>query len=45
MTMMVLRLRESEIALAGKHQDLVIYRSALNRIETLKISGTWLGIA
>lgn len=44
MTMMALRLGQSEMTIAGKHQDLVIYRSALNKIETVTISGTWLGI-
>nr|MDJ0831481.1 PP2C family protein-serine/threonine phosphatase [Desulfobacterales bacterium] len=45
MTMMVLRLNSSGITIAGKHQDLIIYRSALNRVETVTIPGTWLGIA
>ncbi len=45
MTMMALRLNASHFTVAGKHQDLVIYRSALNRIETFKIPGTWMGIS
>jgi serine phosphatase RsbU (regulator of sigma subunit) len=45
MTMMVLNLMDSGITIAGKHQDLIMYRSSLNKIETLKIEGTWLGIA
>jgi sigma-B regulation protein RsbU (phosphoserine phosphatase) len=44
MTMMAMRLNQSEMTIAGKHQDLVIYRSALNKTETVTISGTWLGI-
>ena len=44
MTMMALRLNESDITIAGKHQDLVVYRSALNRTESVRIPGTWLGI-
>lgn len=44
MTMMALRLNQSEMTIAGKHQDLIIYRSALNRTETVTIPGTWLGI-
>ena len=32
------------MTLAGKHQDLIIYRSALNKTETITIPGTWLGI-
>lgn len=45
MTMMALRLQESGITIAGKHQDFVMYRSELNKIESFKISGTWLGIS
>ncbi len=44
MTMMALRLNATDITVAGKHQDLVIYRSALNRTETVSVPGTWLGI-
>ena len=44
MTMMAMRLNQSEMTLAGKHQDLIIYRSALNKTETRTIPGTWLGI-
>ncbi len=45
MTMMALRLNASHLTVAGKHQDLIIYRSALNRTETIPIPGTWLGIS
>jgi len=44
MTMMALRLDQSEMTVAGKHQDLIIYRAALNKIESVIIPGTWLGI-
>jgi len=44
MTMMALRLDQSQVTVAGKHQDLIIYRAALNRTETVTIPGTWLGI-
>ena len=44
MTMMALRLSQSEITVAGKHQDLIIYRAGLNKIENVIIPGTWLGI-
>ncbi len=44
MTMMAMRLNQSEMTLAGKHQDLIIYRSALNKTEIITIPGTWLGI-
>lgn len=44
MTMMAIRFNESKMTIAGKHQDVILYRSALNKIETIPISGTWLGI-
>ncbi len=44
MTMMAIRFSQSGMTIAGKHQDLVIYRAALNKIETVTIPGTWLGI-
>jgi len=44
MTMMAIRLNQSEMTIAGKHQDLIIYRAALNKIENVTIPGTWLGI-
>ena len=44
MTMMALRLNQSGITIAGKHQDLIIYRAASNKIENVTIPGTWLGI-
>ncbi len=44
MTMMAMRLSQSQMTVAGKHQDLLIYRAALNKVETITIRGTWLGI-
>jgi len=44
MTLMAIRFNESKMTIAGKHQDLIIYRSALNRTETITVNGTWLGI-
>ena len=44
MTMMAIRLSQSEMTVAGKHQDLLIYRAALNKVEAIAIRGTWLGI-
>jgi serine phosphatase RsbU (regulator of sigma subunit) len=44
MTMMVMRLNQNEMTIAGKHQDLIIYRAASNKIEIHTIPGTWLGI-
>jgi sigma-B regulation protein RsbU (phosphoserine phosphatase) len=44
MTMMAIRFNESQMTVAGKHQDIIIYRSALNRTEVVSTKGTWLGI-
>ncbi|MGD8664229.1 MAG: PP2C family protein-serine/threonine phosphatase [Desulfobacterales bacterium] len=44
MTMMAMRLGQSGMIVAGKHQDLLIYRAALNKVEAIAIPGTWLGI-
>jgi serine phosphatase RsbU (regulator of sigma subunit) len=30
--------------IAGKHQDIIIYRAASNKTETISTQGTWLGI-
>jgi sigma-B regulation protein RsbU (phosphoserine phosphatase) len=45
MTMMAIRFGEREITFAGKHQDMIIYRSASNKTEVVQSTGTWLGIA
>lgn len=45
MTMMALRLNGNQMTVAGKHQDIIIYRSASNKIEVIGTQGTWLGIA
>jgi serine phosphatase RsbU (regulator of sigma subunit) len=44
MTMMAIRFNESKMTIAGKHQDVILYRSALNNTETIPTNGTWLGI-
>ena len=44
MTMMAIHLNGSQITVAGKHQDIIIYRSALNKTEVISTNGTWLGI-
>jgi sigma-B regulation protein RsbU (phosphoserine phosphatase) len=44
MTMMAIRFNESQMTLAGKHQDIIVYRAAMNRTETIPTKGTWLGI-
>jgi len=45
MTMMALRFNDREMTFAGKHQDMIIYRAALNKTEVIQSTGTWLGIA
>lgn len=45
MTLMALHLEDSRMTLAGKHQDVLIYRAAVNKIEVLPTTGTWLGIS
>jgi len=44
MTMMAIRFDTTEMTIAGKHQDIIVYRSALNKTEHVETSGTWLGI-
>jgi len=44
MTMMAIRFDKTEMTVAGKHQDIVVYRSAFNRTEHIETSGTWLGV-
>jgi len=45
MTMMAIRFNDKEMTFAGKHQDIIIYRSAFNKTEVIPTKGTWLGIA
>lgn len=45
MTMMAIKLNGSCMTIAGKHQDIILYRAASNRTETIATKGTWLGIA
>ena len=44
MTMMAIRFKDSKMMVSGKHQDIVIYRSALNKTEIISNKGTWLGM-
>ena len=45
MTLMVMSIGKNQISLAGKHQDVIIYRAASNKTEVISNEGTWLGIA
>jgi len=44
MTMTVIHLDGSSMTVAGKHQDILVYRSKLNQIEVVSTNGTWLGV-
>jgi sigma-B regulation protein RsbU (phosphoserine phosphatase) len=45
MSMMALKLNESKMTIAGKHQDIIVYRTNTNSTEVISTNGTWLGIA
>ncbi len=45
MTLMAIRLNGSTMTFAGKHQDIIVYRSSSNKTEIIPSTGTWLGIA
>jgi len=45
MTMMAVRLNGTEMIVSGKHQDIIVYRSATQNTEVIPTQGTWLGIA
>jgi serine phosphatase RsbU (regulator of sigma subunit) len=44
MTMMAIHLNDSQMTVAGKHQDMLIYRAGSSQTETIPTEGTWLGI-
>ncbi len=45
MTVTLLRLEGGTVTAAGKHQDILVYRSAEHRSEVIPSAGTWIGIA
>lgn len=45
MSMMAICFSGSQMTFAGKHQDVIIFRSASNRTEIIPSTGTWIGIA
>ena len=45
MSMMAIRFNGSKMTFAGKHQDVIIFRSASNKTEIIPSTGTWIGIA
>ncbi len=44
MTMTAIHFNGSQMTVAGKHQDIIVHRSKLNRTEVIPTKGTWLGI-
>ena len=45
MTIMAIKFTETDMTIAGKHQDIILYRAASNKTEIVTTKGTWLGIA
>ncbi|MFH2131696.1 MAG: SpoIIE family protein phosphatase [bacterium] len=45
MTIMAIQFTDTQMTLAGKHQDIIVYRASLNKTEIIPTKGTWLGIA
>ncbi len=43
-TLVILSLSDSRIVFSGKHQDIIIYRSKSDTIETVPTNDTWLGL-
>jgi len=44
MTLNVVRLRDQGLTLAGKHQDVLVWRAAGGRVETVSNDGCWIGV-
>jgi serine phosphatase RsbU (regulator of sigma subunit) len=44
MTLNVIRLDRDHLSIAGKHQDVLIWRAAHDRVETISNQGTWIGV-
>ncbi len=45
MTIMAIRFDDNEMTVAGKHQDIIVYRATSNKTENIETNGTWLGIS
>lgn len=43
-TFMLLRFDENRVTFAGAHEDIVVYRKALDAIEIVQCEGVWLGV-
>ncbi len=44
MTLNVVRLRDDGLTLAGKHQDVLVWRKAMGAVETVSNEGCWIGV-
>ncbi len=44
MTLNVVRLHDEGLTLAGKHQDVLVWRQATGRVETVSNEGCWIGV-
>lgn len=44
MTLNVVRLSSEGLTLAGKHQDVLVWRAATGRVETIANDGCWIGV-
>jgi phosphoserine phosphatase RsbU/P len=45
MTLNVVRLDEDRLTVAGKHQDILVWRAAQRRLEIVSNEGCWIGVA
>jgi serine phosphatase RsbU (regulator of sigma subunit) len=44
MTLNVVKLHEDRLTLAGKHQDVMVFRAATGEVETVVNDGCWIGV-
>lgn len=44
MTLNVIRLDQETITVAGKHQDILVWRAGRDRVDTISNQGTWIGV-
>jgi phosphoserine phosphatase RsbU/P len=44
MTLNVVRLEDERLVLAGKHQDILVWRAGTGQVETVSNEGCWLGV-
>jgi phosphoserine phosphatase RsbU/P len=44
MTLNVVRLRDEGLTVAGKHQDVLVWRRASSKVETVANDGCWIGV-